>query len=84
MEDFRRINKEIFRKLDQLFTTVIVTGISSVIAIILGVGAINTAIVNNMFASYNEGKARAIAPPISPLLHRLFSGSSFPPERDWR
>jgi len=59
MSVIEQVNKETLRKVDSLHTTVILTGISSVITVILGVGAINAAIVNNMLAAYNGGKDNA-------------------------
>jgi hypothetical protein len=59
MAAIEQVNKETLRKVDSLHTTVILTGISSVITVILGVGAINAAIVNNMLAAYNGGKDNA-------------------------
>lgn len=40
-------------------TTMIVTGISSVLAIVLGVGAFNATVLSNMVASFESGKNTA-------------------------
>jgi hypothetical protein len=59
MAEAARVNNETLRKVDRLFTTIILTGISSALTVLLGVGAINAAIANNMLASYNGGKDHA-------------------------
>lgn len=43
-------------RFDGLRTTIIITGVSSSIAIILGVGAINATVFNNMLAAFEGGK----------------------------
>jgi len=59
MTQIEKVNTETLHKVDRLHTTVILTGITSVLTVILGVGAINAAIVNNMLAAYNGGKDNA-------------------------
>lgn len=47
--------------MSNLKTTTIVTGISSVLAMLLGLGAINATLLSNMVASFESGKNTAAA-----------------------
>ena len=50
---------EIRTAMSSLKTTIVVTGIASVLTIIFGVASINAALLSNMLASFESGKAAA-------------------------
>lgn len=50
---------QVDKRIDHLRMTIIVTGITSVMTIILGMGAFNAALLSNMITSYDSGRAVA-------------------------
>lgn len=50
---------QVDRRIDQLRTTIILTGVTSVITIVLGMAAFNAALLSNMIAGFDSGRAVA-------------------------
>lgn len=61
MDDFVESNKATQESIKNLKNTVIVTGITSVIAIVFGVAAFNATVLSNMVASFESGKNTSAA-----------------------
>jgi cell division protein FtsB len=59
MDDFVEANKVTQDKISNLKSTMVVTAVSSVIAIVLGVAAFNATLLSNMVASFESGKNTA-------------------------
>lgn len=59
IDDFAAASKETQDSVKSLKSTVVVTGISSVLAIVLGVAAFNATVLSNMVASFESGKSTA-------------------------
>lgn len=61
MDGFLSASKETNDSIKSLKTTIIVTAISTVLAIVLGVAAFNSTVLSNMVASFESGKNTAQA-----------------------
>jgi len=61
MDAFVEANKDTQASIKSLKTTIIVTGISAVLAIVLGVAAFNATVLSNMVASFESGKNTSAA-----------------------
>lgn len=59
IDAFTEASKETQDSVKSLKSTVVVTGISSVLAIVLGVAAFNATVLSNMVASFESGKSTA-------------------------
>lgn len=61
MDGFLSASKETQDSIKSLKTTIIVTALSTVLAIVLGVAAFNSTVLSNMVASFESGKNTAQA-----------------------
>ncbi|MDH0342859.1 hypothetical protein [Chromobacterium haemolyticum] len=61
MDGFLAASKETQDSIKSLKTTIIVTAVSTVLAIVLGVAAFNSTVLSNMVASFESGKNTAQA-----------------------
>ena len=59
IDNFAVTSKDTQDAVKSLKTTVVATGISSVLAIVLGVAAFNATVLSNMVASFESGKSTA-------------------------
>ena len=60
-EEAKTAQKDTQSQLGSLKTTIIVTAVSAVLAIVLGVAAFNATVLSNMVASFESGKNTAVA-----------------------